>query len=114
MGIEAHYGLDRPGIEYWKGRDFPHPSRPVLVPASYTMGALPLSPGEILHHMKVSETARCYGTLREPAMPTALWSLCKAKRFKFVTVLPNQLQICYEGEDKNLYETFGRKLFIKT
>ena len=58
MGIEAQYGLDRPGIEYWKVRDFPHTSRPVLGPASYTMGALPLSTGETLHHMNVSETAR--------------------------------------------------------
>jgi len=27
VGIETRYGLDGPGIEFWKGRDFPYPSR---------------------------------------------------------------------------------------
>ena len=30
VGEENRYGLDGPGIESWWGRDFPHPSRPVL------------------------------------------------------------------------------------
>ena len=32
VGIATCYGLDGPGIEYWWGRDFPHPSRPALGP----------------------------------------------------------------------------------
>jgi hypothetical protein len=30
--IATHYGLEVPGIESRWGRDFPHPSRPVMVP----------------------------------------------------------------------------------
>ena len=30
VDIATRYGLDGPGIEYRWGRDFPHPSRPVL------------------------------------------------------------------------------------
>jgi hypothetical protein len=30
VGIATRYGLDGPGIESWRGRDFPHPSRPAL------------------------------------------------------------------------------------
>jgi hypothetical protein len=30
VGIATRYGLDGPGIESRWGRDFPHPSRPVL------------------------------------------------------------------------------------
>jgi hypothetical protein len=39
VGIATRYGLDGPRIESQWGRDFPHPSRPVLGahPASYTM-----------------------------------------------------------------------------
>jgi hypothetical protein len=32
VGIRTRYGKDGPGIEYWWGRDFPHPSRPALGP----------------------------------------------------------------------------------
>ena len=32
VGIATGYGLDSPGIESWWGRDFPHLSRPALVP----------------------------------------------------------------------------------
>ena len=32
VGIATRYGLDGPGIESLWGRDFPHPSRPVLGP----------------------------------------------------------------------------------
>ena len=32
VGIATGYGLDGPGIECWWGRDFPHLSRPALVP----------------------------------------------------------------------------------
>ena len=32
VGIETHHGLDGPGFETRWGRDFPHPSRPDLVP----------------------------------------------------------------------------------
>ena len=33
VGIATRYGLDGPGIESrWGGPDFPHPSRPALVP----------------------------------------------------------------------------------
>jgi hypothetical protein len=32
VGIATRYGLDGPGIESRWGRDFPHPSRPALVP----------------------------------------------------------------------------------
>ena len=56
----------------------------------------------------------CYGSLREPTVPTAHWSLCKAKRVKFVTVLPDQLQIWYEWEDKNCTKLLAERLFIKS
>jgi hypothetical protein len=32
VGIVTRYGLDRPGIESRRGRDFQHPSRPALGP----------------------------------------------------------------------------------
>ena len=32
VAIATRYGLDGPGIESWWWRDFPHPSRPALVP----------------------------------------------------------------------------------
>jgi hypothetical protein len=32
VGIATRYGLGGPGIEYRRGRDFPHPSRPALGP----------------------------------------------------------------------------------
>jgi hypothetical protein len=32
VGIETVYGLDGPGIESRRGRDFPHLSSPALVP----------------------------------------------------------------------------------
>ena len=32
IGIVTRYGLDGPGIESMWRRDFPHPSRPALVP----------------------------------------------------------------------------------
>jgi hypothetical protein len=32
VSIATRYGLDGPEIESWRGRDFPHPSRPALVP----------------------------------------------------------------------------------
>ena len=32
VGIATRYGLDGPGIESRWGRDFPHPSRPILGP----------------------------------------------------------------------------------
>ena len=32
VGIATRYGLDGPGIEFRRRRDFPHPSRPALVP----------------------------------------------------------------------------------
>jgi hypothetical protein len=31
-GIATRYRLDGPGIESWRGRDFPHKSRPALGP----------------------------------------------------------------------------------
>jgi hypothetical protein len=31
-GIVTGYGMDGPGIEYLRGRDFPHLSRPTLGP----------------------------------------------------------------------------------
>ena len=31
-GIATGYGLDGPGIESWRGRDFLHPSKPALGP----------------------------------------------------------------------------------
>ena len=40
VGIATRYGLDGPGIESRRGRDFPHPSKPSAGahPASCTMG----------------------------------------------------------------------------
>ena len=32
VGIATRYGMDGPGIESRRGRDLPHPSRPVLGP----------------------------------------------------------------------------------
>ena len=56
----------------------------------------------------------CYGPLREPTVPTTHWSLCKAKRVKFVTVLPDQLEIWYEWEDENCTKLLAERLFIKS
>jgi len=32
FSIVTCYGMDVPGMEFWWGRDFPHPSRPALGP----------------------------------------------------------------------------------
>ena len=32
VGIATCYGLDRPGIEFRRVQDFPHPTRPALGP----------------------------------------------------------------------------------
>ena len=32
VGIVTRYGLEDLGIEFWRGRDFPHPPRPALGP----------------------------------------------------------------------------------
>jgi hypothetical protein len=40
VGIATGYGLDGPGIESWRGRDFPHLSRPAVGPTQ-----LPVFPG---------------------------------------------------------------------
>jgi hypothetical protein len=38
VGRATRYGLDGPGIESRRGRDFSHPSRSALRPTCYTMG----------------------------------------------------------------------------
>jgi hypothetical protein len=41
VGIATRYGLDGPGIESRWGRDFPHPSRPVLEPTQPPIQRVP-------------------------------------------------------------------------
>jgi hypothetical protein len=45
VGIATRYGLDGPGIEYRKGRDFPHPSRRALGPPSLLHNGYRVLPG---------------------------------------------------------------------
>jgi hypothetical protein len=42
VGIATRYGLDGPGIESQWGRDFPHPSRPVLGPTHLPVKWVPV------------------------------------------------------------------------
>jgi len=61
-GIVTRYGLDGSGIEYRWGRDFPHPSRPVLGPTQPTVqwvrGSFPgvKRPGRGVDHPPPSST----------------------------------------------------------
>ena len=42
IGIATRYGLNGPVIEsQWRGRDFPHPSRPALRPSQPTVQWVP-------------------------------------------------------------------------
>ena len=41
VGVATRYGLDGPGVESQCGRDFPHPSRPTLVPTQSPVQWLP-------------------------------------------------------------------------
>ena len=80
VGIATHYGLDGPGIESRKGRDFPQPSRPApgAHPASYTMGTGSFQgvkwPGRGIHpsqtSAEVKERVRLY--LHSPLGPSWL------------------------------------------
>ena len=46
IGIATRYGLNGPGVESRWGRDFPHPSRPVLGPTQLPIQWVPdLFPG---------------------------------------------------------------------
>jgi hypothetical protein len=41
VGMATRYGLDGPGIESWRGREFPHRSRPALGPTQPHIQWLP-------------------------------------------------------------------------
>ena len=41
VGITTRYGVDGPGLEFWRVRDFPHPSRPTLRPTQHPMQWVP-------------------------------------------------------------------------
>jgi hypothetical protein len=45
VGIAATYGQEGPGIEYRRGRGFPHPSRPALGPPIFLYNAYRVIPG---------------------------------------------------------------------
>jgi hypothetical protein len=45
VGIATRYGLEGPGIESRRGRDFPHPSRPALGPPSLLYNGYRVFPG---------------------------------------------------------------------
>ena len=47
VGIATCYGLDGTEIEYWRGRDFPLPSRPALGPSQLPIRGYLLFPGGI-------------------------------------------------------------------
>ena len=87
VGIATRYGLDGPGIETWWGRDFPHPSRPALVPTQPPVQWVPgLSrgvkrPGRGVNHLPPSN-AEVEGrvelyvcSLSEPSWPVIGWTL---------------------------------------
>ena len=64
VGIATRYGLDGPGIESQRGRDFPHPSRPALGPtqSSCTKGTGSFTgvkrPGRGVDHPPLSSVPR--------------------------------------------------------
>jgi len=59
VAIATRYGLDGPGIESRRGRDFPHPTRPALgltqLPLQWMLG--------FVHVGKVAVARRCSPTL---------------------------------------------------
>ena len=85
VGIATRYGLDGPGTESPRGRNFPHPSRPVLGPTQLPIQWVSVFPGGKAagpltthppHNAKVKERVELYlYSISEPSWSVIGWTL---------------------------------------
>ena len=85
VGIATGYGLDGPGIESWRGRDFPHLSRRTLDPSSLLYNGYRVFPGG-------KERPRCDA---DPSPPS---SAVVMKGYSYTSTTPMGRTACTEPQ----------------
>ena len=92
VSIVTRYGLDGPGIESQRGRDFPHPSRPAMRPTQPPIQRIPgLFPGVKRPGRGVSYPPPSRAEVKERVEPIPLlhlWAFMACSRVNFTLTLP--------------------------